>query len=558
MSTFETYPKTLKEELLNLIHAREMALPDFQRDFVWQPGQTQALILSLARSFPAGSLLRMENSSHMFAPRAIAGAPELNGHSPKYLILDGQQRLTSLYQALYGTGDHLFFVRLQKLIDGEDLEKVFFYEMREKGEKLYGTRLAQARARVLPLQIIFGGEGFHSWLDEIAEVLEKDDDGPTLTSTERKALRAAHDQYVAPIVSYEFPVVTLTGNPSLEAVCTIFETLNNTGVRLSVFDLLSARFYAKGKNLRQMWTQAFENGDHLREFEVDPYYLLQVIAARAANSIKRSDVLKLDAADVVASWDDAVWGMEQTLDLLNQDCGVLNAQLLSYNTVLVPMAAAFAANRGFKGPAVGALKQKLRQWYWCSVFMQTYEFNPTSQTITDIGELQHWIEGGAAPHTVSQFDFKKESLYFVTTRQRAIYRGVLCLVIRRPPLDFHTTKKLTASLMAQGRVDDHHIFPAAYLAVKYPELEPKEVDAVVNRTLIDRETNQIIGKRAPSDYLQTIEASLGGSGLNEVLISHYLPTGSQSSLRENDYDSFRQQRADALYTLIMEAACDIG
>ena len=76
-----------------------MALPDFQRDFVWQPAQTQALIVSLARSFPAGSLLRMENNGALFAPRAIAGAPQLNGHSPKYLILDGQQRLTSLYQA---------------------------------------------------------------------------------------------------------------------------------------------------------------------------------------------------------------------------------------------------------------------------------------------------------------------------------------------------------------------------------------------------------------------------------------------------------------------------
>ncbi|MCZ7547022.1 MAG: DUF262 domain-containing protein [Anaerolineae bacterium] len=79
MSNFETHPKKLKDELLTLIHTREMALPDFQRDFVWQPGQTKSLIVSLARGFPAGSLLRMEGKP-IFAPRAFATAPELDGH----------------------------------------------------------------------------------------------------------------------------------------------------------------------------------------------------------------------------------------------------------------------------------------------------------------------------------------------------------------------------------------------------------------------------------------------------------------------------------------------
>ena len=102
MSYFDTNPKKLKEDLLNLIYIRDMALPDFQRDFVWQPKQTQELIISLSKSFPAGSLLRIESTDLMFQPKAFAGAPSLNGHKPKYLVLDGQQRLTSLYQALYG------------------------------------------------------------------------------------------------------------------------------------------------------------------------------------------------------------------------------------------------------------------------------------------------------------------------------------------------------------------------------------------------------------------------------------------------------------------------
>ena len=157
---------------------------------------------------------------------------------------------------MYGTGEHLFYVRLSALGDKPDLEKAFFYETRDRGQKLYGTPLAQGRARVLPLQAIFGGDGFHSWLEEISEALELDASGNKMSQEERRQLRKANDNFVAPIADYAFPVVTLTGNPSLEAVCTIFETLNNTGVRLSVFDLLSARYYAKKENLRERWTKA--------------------------------------------------------------------------------------------------------------------------------------------------------------------------------------------------------------------------------------------------------------------------------------------------------------
>ncbi len=100
--------------LLGQIHEREMTLPDFQRDFVWDPAATQELIISVANNYPAGSLLAIRNASDThsyFAAREFQGAPLLNGQKPTYLILDGQQRLTSLYQAFYGTGEYQYFLR---------------------------------------------------------------------------------------------------------------------------------------------------------------------------------------------------------------------------------------------------------------------------------------------------------------------------------------------------------------------------------------------------------------------------------------------------------------
>src|SRR5690348_1127558 len=102
MNLFEdTTPKPLKQ-LLGEIDACEAALPDFQRDFVWEPSATQELIVSIASNFPAGSLLRIRNTHQLFAYREFEGAPKLNSYTPTYLVLDGQQRLMSLYQAFYG------------------------------------------------------------------------------------------------------------------------------------------------------------------------------------------------------------------------------------------------------------------------------------------------------------------------------------------------------------------------------------------------------------------------------------------------------------------------
>src|SRR3990170_1487270 len=139
--------------LLQMIHNRETALPDFQRDFVWDPAATDELIESIISNFPAGSLLRIKNGQQLvFQPRAVEGAPPLTRETrPSYLILDGQQRLTSLYQALYGCGEHRYFLDLAGLETKKDLEDCVFYLRADEAAKQYGTIAQQAEALVFPL-----------------------------------------------------------------------------------------------------------------------------------------------------------------------------------------------------------------------------------------------------------------------------------------------------------------------------------------------------------------------------------------------------------------------
>jgi hypothetical protein len=539
--------------LIESIHNREVALPDFQRDFVWDPRATDELLESICQNYPAGSLLRIKNSSGaLFSPRAVAGAPSLDSHKPSYLMLDGQQRLTSLYQAFFGVGSHRYFIHLGGLIEGQDLEDCVFYERQKDAERKYGSIEKQAESLTFPFSQLFNASGgFEDWLDRILDHRAEADG--ELKSLKSK-LRDLRQKWLKPVEEYEFPVVSLAEDTSPAAVCTIFETLNRTGVKLSVFDLLAARFWPENVRLREMWEQANDDFSAISEFEVDPYYVLQAISLVTGTgaSCKRSDVLDLNVGQITAAWDSVVAGLAHGIQMLKDDCGVVIPKWLPYNTMLIPLAAIASNAKTISGPKGGAAREKLKRWFWCSVFGQAYERAPNSQSAKDYVELKRWIGGGEPPQTVQTFAFDAETLRKTTPRQRAVYRGAMALILRNGAIDFHSREKITAKIMLEEKIDDHHVFPQAYLDKHRPEIEHALRDSVLNRTLIDKLTNIRICKNPPSKYLSEIASELGTDKLSQLLASHYLPTGEHSPLEADDFDGFIVGRMKIIASRIKE------
>ena len=157
-----------------------------------------------------------------------------------------------------------------------------------------------------------------------------------LQDTERNALQDALDEvettWIDVIDNYQFPVVTLSENTEADALCTIFETLNRTGVKLSVFELLTARFWPRNINLRALWEKALADHPLIGDFKIDPYYVLQGIAlsSRKVPSCKRSDVLNMAASDIAAWWDKVVLGLATGLEILRDDCKVMLPKWVPY------------------------------------------------------------------------------------------------------------------------------------------------------------------------------------------------------------------------------------
>lgn len=552
MNIFEdTNPHTLKS-LLGEIHDRTAALPDFQRDFVWDPRATQELIVSIAYNYPAGSLLRVRDAQRSFAAREFQGAPPLNGHRHTFLVLDGQQRLTSLYQAFFGVGEHLYYLDLKRLLAGGDFEDAIFHE---RATTRRAKRLAdfevQADDRVLPLSVLKGGAGtFGSWTKKVARRLS----GQERIDLEDK-LDEIQERWIQAIDDYEFPVVTLSDKTEPAALCTIFETLNRTGVKLTVFELLTARFWPEGIKLRALWDDARTRHPILADFAVDPYYALQgiALAARTTPSCRRGDVLSLRPEDIDRWWGPATSGLAAGLTMLRDGCKVMLPKWLPYDTMLPPLAAVLARTGELKTPQAGANQEYLKRWFWCSVFGQAYESSPNSQASKDVTELLAWLAGGQAPETVTAFRFDPRALRDITPRQRSVYQGTICLMLGADgeALDFHTQAVISGKVMTQEGIDDHHVFPANYLKTAFGTPERLR-DCVVNRTLIDRTTNQMINDQAPSVYLKVIKDT-PGFPFDRVLRSHLLPPEPDAPLLRDDFDAFLDWRQARLWEAIKKA-----
>ena len=406
---------------------------------------------------------------------------------------------------------------------------------------------------MLPLGVLKGGAGgYGRWSKNVARRIDDNDERVKLED----ALSEVEERWIQTIDDYRFPVVTLSDSTSAEAVCTIFETLNRTGVKLTAFELLTARFWPKGVNLRQLWTNVLEDYPIFEEFGIDPYYILQVIAlvSRPTPTCQRNAVLNLDTEAIDTWWTRAVAGIADGLRMLREDCGVLIPLWLPYYSMILPLGASLAARSHVHGPESGAMRQKLRQWFWCAIFGQRYEAAANTQATKDFIELSRWIDGGEPPDSVTLFRFDPRILRDTTTRQRAVYRGTYALVFsggRKDlvgrPRDFYVDKPITTELIREHGIDDHHIFPYAYLGRQDPPVPTRLRDSILNRTMIHPKTNRMISDKAPSTSLALMRDQLEPLQLETILSSRLLPTGDISPLWVDDFDRFIEWRQPEIW-----------
>ena len=557
----DTNPRKLID-LLSEIDAGNAVLPDFQRNFVWDPGAVAGLIISVANRYPAGSILRVRNAQNHFRWRHFAEAPSGKTDRPTFLVLDGQQRLTSLYQAFYGCGDHRFYLDFKAFLDGKEIDDdvVCSYRQNHPKVKELGSADNQFEKLILPLSTLRGGNGdVTKWITTAAHH-HAGRDIDKLIDLQAK-LNKVVDRWINPIRTYEFPVVTLSDKTDAEAICTIFETLNRTGVRLTPFELLTARFFTKSNNLRDLWEVAQQDNPILVDYEIDPYSILQAITLRKTDpnpTCKRGLLMKLESKDIDEHWTPVVGGLAKGLEILRDDCGVLSPRWIPYTTMLVPLMAVLAKLPLGNSPNAVARRAKLVRWFWCTSLMQQYDSAANTRASDDYLALVNYLTSdNKAPDQILNFKFDVQLLWETTPKQRARYNALIYLAMKSSgkmtkerARDFHTGETITGALLVQHGIDDHHIFPDNYLQ-KIGGKKADFVDTILNRTLIDAKTNKIISDNAPSIYLEKIEKT--GIDFTSLMGSHLIPADKSDVIWKDNYEEFLKARLELFQLAISDA-----
>ncbi|MFD6858157.1 DUF262 domain-containing protein [Rhodococcus sp. NPDC060090] len=567
-------------EYLEWTRSGEIQLPDFQRGYKWEDERIRQLLVTVLRGHPLGAvmLLKTSNSQVRFKPRPIEGVDLAPGTDAKFLLLDGQQRLTSLTQALSGDGvvatkdsrgkllDRQYLVHMETALS--DQNRVDEAVVSIPGDGVIRTNFnkevvldlsdhdQQRRQGYFPLNLLYGD--YMSW------ILDLDD--PTLG-------KEFHKQFIKPAATYDIPAIVLDENTDKAAVATVFEKVNIGGLPLNVFELLTAVFAGDAdyydrtgedfrlnddwKETQLKWSSypalaAVENTDFLQAVTMlttRKRHLADSSDRPPAISAKREDVLKLTLEDYL-EWRDPLREAFIWSATFLADRHIFARRDIPYPKQLVPLAA-IKVVLGKDADLIG-VRERLARWYWCGVLGELYGSAIETRFARDIEAVPAWAAGASdvAPRTVQDASFTESRLHSLRTRNAAAYKGLAALILGGGARDWMEDKALDKVQYVDLAVDIHHVFPQKWCNDN--EIDDEHRESIVNKTTISARTNRTIGGSAPSTYLAVIEkrAQIGTEKLDQVLATHLVPA---DRLREDDFDGYFRERRESLCRLVESA-----
>lgn len=605
-------------EIIDGIYSGDNQLPEFQRDFIWKDPAIKSLVESVLLGHPVGSLLILElnkdnplfpwtNFNEIFPDENRAFDYQENDKlPPKYLVLDGQQRLTSLSKLTAVSGNKSWFLDLIQIRDSwcaadkpndEPSIKKWIESSVDIISSLKKKKSTSNKNEetLMPLKVLKNKTSFEGYIEQFRDKLmtqtaeykykvnnySKMDLDENIEELQEwveanniwieflsSPLKRLFDNYY----DYHMPCVIVSEKMGVSGVCKVFTKINSSGIALGAFDLLVAVMYAQKIPLKQKFEDAMETYSLLKILDKkNKRYLLQTIALFEGVSPKTASLPETIKAEYIErSWDRACKALELACKALDENCGAALFKGTDNYLVYSPLVASLAVILDkypidIKDSSISRLrKHKMIAWYFAAGLKERYSDGTDARQNQDIKEMSLWFASANYQEDIPKWISEVFADFNNVTKNSSLGKSVISLLNSKKPLDFYDNKQVGA--LSIESCDLHHIFPRAALRKKIMlerNIQDKEkadsilkseyqIDSMLNLTWILSDTNRnIIKDELPSKYFAEIIKQFGGTEeahkkLMEILSGHAINEEALDCLLRDDYHGFIDERKKAL------------
>jgi hypothetical protein len=505
-------------EIIEQVSRGQIRVPAFQRGFVWEPERVAFLIDSIFKSYPFGSLLFWRARAMLKAERNLGPfiLPPLKEDYPIDYVLDGQQRLTSLYATF----------QTSTTVPQSDIWKDIYFDYtlpRSTQEPQFFALMPEEVdiSRHFPMRTMYDTAAYRQ-----ATAKYTDDEAKKI------------DEMQAVFKETKIPVqIFKTDDKS--TVATIFERINRQGIRLDTLQLLSAWTWSEEFQLQNQFKDiCVELDDFGITNDSDDQLLLRCCSAVIANDPTPEALVNIPGETVREKFGEVRAGLKGALDFLEKNCGVYSVLTLPFQTMLVPLVVFFAAPPGTHVVITSDQRKAIIRWFWRTAFARRYSSGVLRYLSEDIRQIKALKEG--TPSSLGSFSCSVTSEFFLETTFKigtVNTKTFVLLLASKQPLSFisGTPVDLSERLSNYNKTEFHHLMPRNFLkTTSQDNLNP---DALVNFAFLSRAENNAISDAAPSVYRKKLPAHI-----DDILEAAICPP----SLFLDSYDTFAVERSKML------------
>lgn len=507
--------------LIGAVYSGQVRIPAFQREFVWEPDRIALFVDSIYKQYPFGSLLFWRAKELLKHERKLGPykLPELTEDYPIDYVLDGQQRVTSIFAS--------FQTELTRPPAEEWTDIYFDYRAAPDPQDSSFFALTEQEAapdRFFPVRVLFDSTAYRT----ATEALDKD-------------VLQNIDELQSRIKEVMLPVELLRTDDRAK-VAIVFERINHMGVPLDTLQLLTAWTWSDDFDLQQRFEDLRESlEDHgFAGVGEDTSLVLRCCAAILVGQPTVDKLIGLNGALVRDQFNEVENGIKGAIDFLRKQLGVETLRNMPYPTMLIPLSVYFAVPGAKQVVIPGTHRQRLERWFWRSCFSERYSGQTNRVAGNDIAEMINLRNGenttlGEFPVTVGP-EFFLDTVFRLSTARTATF---VLLLGSAEPRSFISGNKvnLREALQAYNRHEFHHMYPQARL--KDDGVNPREISSLANMCILGRSDNNIIRHRRPSAYRELMPE---GNDLAEILRSSL----TTETLFSDNFKKFRRERAEIL------------